>query len=247
MPVHDWTRVDAGTFHAFHGAWITHLMGRLNSGVLPAGYYALAEQHASGLIPDVLALTHPDPRSGSAAPSGGLALADAPPAVGRRLVADSKVVYRTRRRTLAIRHVSGDRIVAIVEIASPGNKDRASSVRELVDKIDDALRLGIHAMLIDLFPPGRFDPEGLHGAIWERYGESPEAIDEGRPLSACSYRAVAPAEAYLVRLAIGETLPEMPLFLDAEMYVNIPLEPTYRAAFEDLPAFVRDRLSADGP
>ncbi len=37
----------------------------------------------------------------------------------------------------------------------------------------------------------------------------------------------------------------MPLFLDAETYVNVPLEPTYRAAFEDLPAFVRDRLSAD--
>ncbi len=245
MPVYDWTCVDAGSFHAFHGAWIAHLMGRLNSGVLPAGYYALSEQHASGLILDVLALTRPDPHSGPATPSGGLALADAPPAVGRRPVADSKIVYRTRRRTMAIRHVSGDRIVAIFEIASPGNKDRASSVRERVDQIDDALKLGIHAMLIDLFPPGRFDPEGSHGALWERYGESTEAIDHGPPLSACSYRAVAPAEAYLVVLAHGEALPEMPLFVDAETYVNVPLEPTYRSAFEDLPAFVRDRLSAD--
>jgi len=25
MPVHDWTLVDAGTFHAFHTAWVTHL------------------------------------------------------------------------------------------------------------------------------------------------------------------------------------------------------------------------------
>ena len=40
MPVHDWTKVDVGTFHSFHNAWITHLMGKLNGGVLPEGYYA---------------------------------------------------------------------------------------------------------------------------------------------------------------------------------------------------------------
>ena len=64
MPVHDWTRVDAGTFHAFHNAWITHLMGRLNGGLLPRGYYALSEQYSSGLVPDVLTLQHPDPSPG---------------------------------------------------------------------------------------------------------------------------------------------------------------------------------------
>jgi hypothetical protein len=28
MPMHDWTRVDAGTFHAFRTSGITHLFGR---------------------------------------------------------------------------------------------------------------------------------------------------------------------------------------------------------------------------
>ncbi len=51
MPVHDWTKVDAGTFHSFHNAWITHLMGMLNDGVLPQGYYALSELYSSRLIP----------------------------------------------------------------------------------------------------------------------------------------------------------------------------------------------------
>ena len=32
MPVHDWTRVSAGTFHAFHNAWITHIQEMLNDG-----------------------------------------------------------------------------------------------------------------------------------------------------------------------------------------------------------------------
>ena len=56
MPVHDWTRVDAGIFHAFHQAWITHIASALNQGLLPPDYYALAEGIAGGVGPDVLAL-----------------------------------------------------------------------------------------------------------------------------------------------------------------------------------------------
>jgi hypothetical protein len=63
MPVHDWTRVNAGIFHDFHHDWITMLKRALNAGRLPAGYYALAEQIAGGLGPDVptLDFTLPGP------------------------------------------------------------------------------------------------------------------------------------------------------------------------------------------
>lgn len=86
MPVHDWTRVDAGTLHAFHQAWITHLMESLNGGLLPEGYYAMGEQIASGREPDVLALHLP-----SAKPLGdskGLAVAERVPKVRVRLRPD---------------------------------------------------------------------------------------------------------------------------------------------------------------
>jgi hypothetical protein len=56
MPIHDWTRVDAGIFHDFHHAWIEEIKRTLNRGILPADYYALAEQHAAGFGPDVLTL-----------------------------------------------------------------------------------------------------------------------------------------------------------------------------------------------
>ena len=61
MPVHDWSQVDAGTYHAFHMAWITHLSEGLNAGILPSGYYALPEQHAGRYIADVLTLQRPSP------------------------------------------------------------------------------------------------------------------------------------------------------------------------------------------
>ena len=56
MPVHDWTRVSAGTFHDFHSAWIVEIRNALNTGVLPPDYYAMAEQVAGEVGPDVLAL-----------------------------------------------------------------------------------------------------------------------------------------------------------------------------------------------
>jgi hypothetical protein len=244
MPVHDWTKVDAGTFHSFHNAWITHLMGNLNGGVLPQGYYALSEQYSSGLIPDVLTLhlPDPDPSPNPASPGGGIALADAPPTTGRRLVAGPEAVYRARRRTLTIRHASGNRIVAFLEILSPGNKDRTTSVQELANKVDAALMQGIHVMIVDLFPPGRFDPQGLHGAVWTRYGTEEYVVPVGQPLTVCSYRAVVPVEAYIEHMTFGDPLPEMPLFLDLETYIRAPLELTYQAAFQDMPAFLRIRL-----
>ena len=36
MPIHDWTRVTAGTWHDFHLVWIAELRNVLNGGLLPA-------------------------------------------------------------------------------------------------------------------------------------------------------------------------------------------------------------------
>jgi hypothetical protein len=66
MPVHVWTRVDAGIFHAFHLNWLGRLQDMLNDGVVPPGYYALAEQHRGKLIANLLTLQVPDAAKGPA-------------------------------------------------------------------------------------------------------------------------------------------------------------------------------------
>jgi len=38
MPIHDWTRVSAGTFHAFHHFWFGEISKGLNAGILPPDY-----------------------------------------------------------------------------------------------------------------------------------------------------------------------------------------------------------------
>jgi len=85
MPTHDWTRVEAGIFHDFHTVWIGAIRNSLNEGLLPSGYYALAEQHAGKMISDVLTLhtaeAAPDELPPLPPDTGGIAVAEAPPRV----------------------------------------------------------------------------------------------------------------------------------------------------------------------
>jgi hypothetical protein len=245
MPIHDWSRVEAGIFHALHVRWVGEIQGALNAGLLPEGYYALAEQHAGHSIADVLTL-HAPPASHEPIPSlptrGGTAVAEAPPKVRRhQSIEPAGLVWR---RTLAIRHISGHRLVAIVEILSPANKDRQKYVEDFAWKAVDAIRTGIHVLLVDLFPPGSFDPHGMHDVICELMEDEHEPYDlpAEEPFTLASYVADRPVEIYLEHLAPGASLPDMPLFIDPERYVATPLESTYAAAYRGMPAFWRDVL-----
>jgi hypothetical protein len=239
MPVHDWTRVDAGTFHAFHLAWIAQLQTALNGGLLPSGYYALAEQHAGDAIPDVLTL-HGSPAHEAPVPSTGVTtVTQTRPRVQHRLVARRSP--KGKRRTIAVRHVSGHRIVALVEIASPANKDRRRSVAAFVNKAIAALEFGIHSTLVDLLPPGRHDANGLHGAIWGRLDpDEPYELPGRTPLTLAAYAAAVPPRAYIDHLAVGDALPSTALFLTGDRYISLPLEATYIAAYASMPAFWQD-------
>ena len=249
MPLHDWTRVDAGIFHAFHVAWVSEIQKALNEGVLPEGYYALAEQHAGRAVADLLTL-HASPADPERTPgrwplppaTGGVALADAPPRTRRRHTVEPAALVR--RRSLAIRHVSGHRLVALIEIVSPANKDRASHVEDLAAKAVSALDLGVHVLLVDLLPPGTHDPSGMHGAILQRLDPSEEPYDlpADEPATLASYAAGPAVEIFLEHVAVGAPLPEMPLFLRPDRYVNAPLELTYQAAYAGMPSFWRGVL-----
>lgn len=254
MPVHDWTRVDAGIFHAFHLSWLSRLQDALNDGILPQGYYALAEQHAGRMIPDLLTLKVSDApqltQAAGASPggdAGGLAVADAPPQV--RHTHSVQASAKGRRRTLAIRHVSGHRLVALLEIVSPANKDRPASVAEFVTKVATALEYGVHVLFVDLFPPGRHDPHGIHHEILHRLEEpdEPYALPANEPLTLASYTAAPVIDMFVDHVACGADLPNMPLFFVPGHYVNVPLEATYRQAYHSMPAFWRDVLEGSPP
>ena len=123
MPMHDWTRVDAGIYHDFHHEWISEIKRALNRGLLPPDYYALAEQVAAGFGPDVLTLQ--DRTLATAYNGGGVATQTRPKTT---YFTELPGEFQQRKKSMvAVRHVSGDHIVAIVEIVSPGNKNDANS------------------------------------------------------------------------------------------------------------------------
>jgi hypothetical protein len=150
--------------------------------------------------------------------------------------------YVSKQRTLAIRHVSDDRIVALIEIVSPGNKSSRHALRQFVEKAADALARGWHLLLIDLQPPGPRDPQGIHGALWSELCDSDYEAPAGEPLTLAAYSAGRPKTAYVEPIAVGKSLPEMPLFLDPYTYVSVPLEPTYQAAWLGVPRRWREVL-----
>jgi hypothetical protein len=154
MPIHNWTRVSAGIFHDFHQGWTIEIRNRLNSGVLPDGYYAMADQRVSGPEPDIIAL-----RLRSPEPKGGL------------VVAESQ-------------------------------------------------------------------------AIWdELVGESLGTRPADKPLAVAAYDAGDELTTYVDALAVGDLLPDAPLFLAPGWYVNVPLEQTYMASWDVAPKPIRDLVA----
>jgi hypothetical protein len=238
MPVHDWTRVDAGIFHDFHHGWIEEIKRALNSGLLPEDYYALAEQHAAGFGPDVLTLQEtrngPDADPQPRPSSGKSNLLLAPPKV--RLTGETDMeFYHRKRNTVAVRHVSGDRIVAMVEVVSPGNKTSRNGLRSFVEKAAELLDKRVHLLILDLHPPGPRDPQGIHGEIWDEITGEEYIAPPDKPLTLAAYESALTVRYYVEPVAVGDILIDMPLFLEPGAHIDLPLEATYQAALAAVP------------
>jgi hypothetical protein len=204
MPIHDWTRVPAGTYHFFHQRWIQDLAAALNAGLLPDGYFAMSEVDANEPIPDV----------------GG---------------------YARRADRLSLYLPQGE-LIAVIEIVSPGNKDNTNGLKAFVRKAGKLLRHGVHLVIVDLFPPSVRDPHGIHKAIWDQFKEEPFELPSDKPLTLAAYAAGWEKVAYVDNVAVGDPLPDMPIFLTPEHYVPCPLEASYQAAWAVLPAALKGPL-----
>jgi hypothetical protein len=244
MPIHDWTCVDAGLFHHFHQQWISNMCNALNTGCLPPDYFALVEQRIRGPIPDVLTLELSPKSKGPSNGVGGLTVAMAPPRT--RLIRRTEAeIYAAKANRITVRHKHGD-IVAVVEIVSPGNKSSKAEFRAFVEKSAELIRQGVHLLVLDLFPPGKRDPQGIHKALWDEFEEEDLDLPPDKPLTLASYDAGPARVAYVEFVAVGTPLPDMPLFLKPEYYVPAPLETTYQTTWSVFPGALKGLLEAQG-
>jgi hypothetical protein len=195
---------------------------------------AMAEQVTGRPIPDVVTLQTREPKG----EPGGIAIADAPPTA--RLIAKlDKVNYAKRADRVVIRHGRG-KVVAIIEIVSPDNKDSRHAFRSFVEKAADILTQGVNFLVVDLFPPTLRDPQGIHKAIWDEFGDEPFEAPAGKPLIVASYIGGDIPTAYVESVGVGDDLPSLPIFLSDSRYILTPLEVTYQQAWAVFPAILKE-------
>ena len=191
MPLHDWTRVSPNDYHTLHVFWVTSLSVALNNGVLPPVYYAMAEHVAPPFTPDVLTLglgdgdlddddldddfrLTPWDEPGNGGGGGGTAVAT-------ETQVEATVKARLRRkigppeRRIAVRHVEGRRLVAVIELVSPGNKAKSKEIIALAGKSAALIEAGVHVTIIDPFPNPKSMPQGFGGRVLKALG--PKTID----------------------------------------------------------------------
>ncbi len=223
MPIHDWTRFEAGDFHHFRQGWACAIADTLNGGLLPPGYMALLEPDTGRRIPDAAT-------ESNESPEGSIAVAE---------------IYARRADRVVIRHGRG-KVVAIIEIVSPGNKESRHAIRSFVEKAADILNQGINLLVVDLFPPTPRDPQGIHKAIWDELGDEPFEAPPGKPLIVASYLGGDIPTAYVESVGIGDTLPSLPIFLSETRYIPAPLEATYQEAWAVYPAMIKELIETPG-
>lgn len=243
MPIHDWTRVHSSLFHNFHLGWVAEICRRLNQGVLPPTHFAMSE---------TLELRPPSPFSVLPEPElenrrshfreRRFHLDEPPPA--RFTVRREEIEYANRNVT--IREADTHAAVAAILLVTRQEKQIAYRWEEFVRCAVGALSHGIHLLIIDLFPPSPRDPQGIHQAIWQRIHDEPFELPPDKTLTLASYAADREIVAYVEPVAVGGRLPDRPVFLTPHQYVLCPLEATYEATWNVLPAALKGPLELPG-
>jgi hypothetical protein len=220
---------------SFHAAWTTSIMAWLNR-TLPKRYRAFSQIHFGRYIEadvaevDLESRATDEPRNG---PAGGVAVKSwAPPAAAIVLPAVFPDDLAVPVFDVEIR---GFHPVAVVELASPGNKDRPETRRAFAAKSAAYLQRGIGLLMVDVVTSRHFN---LHNELMDllRHPATARMPTEAF-IYAAAYRPSRVAETNRIEvwptpLATGQPLPMMPLALKGAMTVPVDLEAAYQDACE---------------
>ncbi|MCI0459383.1 MAG: DUF4058 family protein [Gemmataceae bacterium] len=218
-------------WESFHAVWAATLMEHLNR-VLPPRYFATVQVHLGRRVEADVAefdTGNPDEPPGNG-PGAGVAVATwAPPKAALTVAA----VFPDDIEVQVIDTRDGAVLVAVVELVSPGNKDRAAERRGFAAKCVAYLQRGIGVALADIVTSRLTN---LHQEILELLGHSgPCGLPPETALYAASYRPARRQEENLIdvwpsALAVGSALPVLPLALRGAGCLPLDLETAYTEA-----------------
>jgi uncharacterized protein DUF4058 len=247
MPLRDFFHrplADECDWSTFHGTWITTILQRLNRTVLKKPYTARSFVRLGTQVEvDVSALKKQEGASifeAANGDSGGVATATrsqvyTPPAV--QLSCDVAFVDPDLFEVKVYRGSGAWKLVAAIELVSESNKDRDDTRRSFAIKCASYLQKGVSIVVVDTVTNRSAE---LHNDLCDLLDLSARmrwASPSG--LHAASYRVTRQDEtvrldAWPYQLALGESLPTLPLWLAPNLAVPLELELTYGDASESL-------------
>jgi hypothetical protein len=216
-------------WESFHTAWAGYIAELLNEQLLPDNYFAEEHSHVGGRVEiDIATLEETSP--GSSSKDGTTATLPtqvwtppAPSLVMPGLFPDSFEV-------LVFYEEGGARLVAAVELVSPGNKDRQESRRAFATKCANYLYQGIGLVVVDVVTNRQAN---LHDEIIQVMGNRDEyRLSFATNLYGVAYRPIKrnqeeQIDVWSATLAVGQPLPVLPLSLAADLCLPLDLEATY--------------------
>jgi hypothetical protein len=217
-------------WESFHTMWSASIAGQLNA-MLPRRFLASCHVHLGRQVEaDVAEFDAGILAETSGNGEGGVATAVWAPPVATHVIPavfpDDVEVRVTDTR-------DGRTLVAVIEIVSPGNKDRDEARDAFAAKCAAYLQRGIGLVVVDVVTERRAN---LHNRLIERLRQPEEfQMDEEANLYATAYRPARRddknlIDLWLYRLTLGEPLPKMPLALLGAGVVPLELEETYTRA-----------------
>ena len=218
-------------WHAFHNAWATYISSDLNQR-LPAGYFAEANVQF-GIEIDVATFEEAEAgAAGAAAPAQEID--NSPPGVdaGWNIPVPTQTIPMTmltdRAEVFVFSQEAGPTLAGAIELVSPANKDRPTHRDAFVSKCAAYLQQGVGLIVVDIVTDRRTN---LHDALLARL-HAPDMDLWEAALYAVAYRPVhhagqARLDIWQTALAVGHSLPTLPLCLRGHRCLPVDLDATY--------------------
>jgi len=218
-------------WHAFHNAWATYIAADLNHR-LPEGYFA--EPNVQFGIEIGVEQPLRNHRKYYDNPSHGTVVAYLPTAlrVGWTPPAPIQTVpFPLITDTVEVSVFSseaGPTLVGAIELVSPANKDRPAHRDAFVSKCETYLQKGVGLVVVDIVT---VRGANLHDELLSRLAAS-DASQPNTALYAVAYRLVErdgqpSLDIWQETLAVGRSLPTMPLWLHGALCLPVELDLTY--------------------
>jgi hypothetical protein len=217
-------------WESFHSSWATRIADALTEHWLPPNY--IAEEHVH-LGPSVEIDVATFEREAAPPPAdGGGVVATVGPKLWSPPVPDGElpVAFPDTFEVRVLCTDTGPKLVAVIELVSPGNKDRTAERRAFATKCASYLFQGISLIVVDIVTSRRANLHNEILRVMDAVNTLPFAPEVA--LYASAYRPLRrdgrdAIQVWRSPLALGQPLPALPLGLSADLAVPVDFEATY--------------------